>query len=130
MQISAQAPGRWIMHLSVYSASDAGPEAPLVGSAAQVLAQSDSPGANGIRDVVCDLSAPPTMDVAGARILAELYQTLKNPGIGLTITNARGRMRDLPRAEGFYDKIKALARGTPLQSDLRTITAMGRPNND
>ena len=80
--------------------------------------------------MVSDLSASPTMDVAGARKLAALYQILKNPGIGLTITNARGRVRDLPHAEGFDDKIKAIARGTSLQSDLRTFTAMGRPNND
>jgi sulfate permease, SulP family len=38
-------------------------------------------------------------DLAGARMLAELYENLANRGIGLTVTNAHGRVRDLLRAE-------------------------------
>jgi sulfate permease, SulP family len=47
-------------------------------------------GTKGVRNVVCDLSASSVMDLAGARMLAELYENLANRGIGLTVTNAHG----------------------------------------
>ena len=43
---------------------------------AQVLARLDTTGTKGVRNVVCDLSASSTMDLAGARMLAELYENL------------------------------------------------------
>ena len=43
---------------------------------AQVLARLDMTDAKGVRNVVCDLSASSTMDLAGARMLAELYENL------------------------------------------------------
>jgi sulfate permease, SulP family len=58
------------------------------------------------------------MDLAGARMLAELHENLRNRGIGLTVTNAHGRVRDLLRAEGLDDKIRGIARGTSLESEL------------
>jgi sulfate permease, SulP family len=66
---------------------------------AQVLARLDMTGTKGVQNVVCDLSASSVMDLAGARMLAELYENLANRGIGLTVTNAHGRVRDLLRAE-------------------------------
>src|SRR3954463_12010738 len=50
-----------------------------------------------IRLVVCDLSASPYIDLAGARILHELHHRLKARAIALRIVGARGRVRDLLR---------------------------------
>ena len=94
---------------------------------AQVLAQVDAAGAKDIRNVVCDLSASPTMDLAGARMLAELHENLRNRGIGLTVTNAHGRVRDLLRAEGLDDKIRGIARGTSLETELQALSDMAPP---
>jgi MFS superfamily sulfate permease-like transporter len=89
---------------------------------ARILAKLDAAGADGIRKVVCDLSASPTMDLAGARMLGDLYNELSSRGIGLTITNAHGRVRDLLRAEGLDDKIQGIARGTLLETELHALS--------
>ena len=98
------------------------PEASLIYlNAEYVLAQrvrAAERRADGIRHVVCDLSASPTMDLAGARMLAELSENLRARGIGLTVTNAHGRVRDLLRAEGLDDKIQGITRGTALEEAL------------
>ncbi len=94
---------------------------------AQVLARLDMTGAKDIRNVVCDLSASPTMDLAGARMLAELHENLRNRGIELTVTNAHGRVRDLLRAEGLDDKIQGIARGTSLETELQILAEMVPP---
>ena len=89
----------------------------------QVLAQLDTPDARALQNVVCDLSASPTMDLAGARMLAELCENLQTRGITLTIVNAHGRVRDLLRAEGLDTKIQGIARGRSLEDELRAIAA-------
>ncbi len=91
---------------------------------AQVLARLDAAGGQDFRYVVCDLSASPMMDLAGARMLAELHDNLRNRGLGLTVTNAYGRVRDLLRAEGLDDKIEGIARGTSLETELRALSEM------
>ena len=65
-----------------------------------VLAQLETADAKSPLNVVCDLSACPMMDLAGARMLAELCENLRTRGITLTVVNAHGRVRDLLRAEG------------------------------
>ena len=87
----------------------------------RILAQLEMTDTQGIRKVICDLSASPTMDLAGARMLAELYENLNNRGIGLTVTNAHGRVRDLMRAEGLDDKMQGIARGTLLEHELTAL---------
>jgi SulP family sulfate permease len=84
----------------------------------RILAQVDMVNMQGIRNVVCDLSASPTMDLAGARMLAELYRNLSDRSIGLTVTNVHGRVRDLLRAEGLDGRIQGIARGTLLEHEL------------
>jgi SulP family sulfate permease len=66
-----------------------------------------------IRLVVCDLSASPYIDLAGARILQ-----LASRGITLRIVGARGRVRDLLRADGIAEKIRGLDRVVTLDSLL------------
>jgi sulfate permease, SulP family len=87
----------------------------------RILAQLDMTQLQGIRNVVCDLSAAPTMDLAGARMLAELLEILRDRGVGLTVTDVRGRVRDLLRAEGLDDRIQGIVRGTSLESELRAL---------
>jgi sulfate permease, SulP family len=56
-----------------------------------------------IRMVVCDLSASPYIDLAGSRMLRLLHTELAASGIALRIVAARGRVRDLLRADGLGD---------------------------
>ncbi len=74
--------------------------------------------AGAIRLVVCDLSASPYIDLAGARILHELHSELAARGIGLRIVGARGRVRDLLRADGLGAKVGGVERVVTLASLL------------
>jgi SulP family sulfate permease len=97
---------------------------------ASVLARLETADAKGIRNVVCDLSAAPMMDLAGARSLAELYDELQARDVTLTIVNAHGRVRDLLRAEGLGEKIHGMVRGATISDalrDLADVTPMSSP---
>jgi anti-anti-sigma factor len=72
-----------------------------------------------IRLVVCDLSASPYIDLAGARMLHELHHEVSSRGIELRIVGARGRVRDLLRADGLSQKVGGLDRAATLASLLR-----------
>ena len=71
-----------------------------------------------VRLVVCDLSASPYLDLAGARMLHELHAELATRGIALRIVGARGRVRDLLRADGLGEKVGGLDRFTTLNGLL------------
>jgi high affinity sulfate transporter 1 len=58
-------------------------------------------GKAGIRMIVCDLSASPYIDLAGSRMLRLLHGELGASAIALRIVGARGRVRDLLRADGL-----------------------------
>jgi sulfate permease, SulP family len=58
-------------------------------------------GRAGIRIIVCDLSASPYIDLAGARMLHALHNEVAPRGISLRLVGARGRVRDLLRADGL-----------------------------
>ena len=70
----------------------------------------------GTRLVICDLSASPYIDLAGSRMLHELHAELSARGIALRIVGARGRLRDLLRADGIGEKIGVLDRTVTLDS--------------
>ncbi|MCP3401722.1 SulP family inorganic anion transporter [Bradyrhizobium sp. CCGB20] len=57
-----------------------------------------------IRLVVCDLSASPYIDLAGARMLHELYDELASRKVTFCIAGAHAQLRDLLRAEGLGEK--------------------------
>jgi sulfate permease, SulP family len=61
--------------------------------------------ARDIRLVVCDLSASPHIDLAGAQMLHQLQFDLASRGITLRVVGARGRVRDLLRAEGVGERL-------------------------
>src|SRR5215470_14370753 len=71
-----------------------------------------------IRSVVCDLSASPYLDLAGARMLHALYDELAARGIALQIVGARGRVRDLLRADGLAEKVGGLERAVSLDDAI------------
>src|SRR5215475_9500075 len=71
-----------------------------------------------IRLVVCDLSASPFVDLAGSRMLHELHGELAARGMALRVVGARGRVRDILRADGVGDKIGGLDRAVTLESVL------------
>jgi high affinity sulfate transporter 1 len=63
-----------------------------------------------VRLVVCDLSAAPYLDLAGARMLHQLHDDLAARAISLRIVGAHGAVRDLLRAEGLHEKVGQLRR--------------------
>src|SRR5262249_8055844 len=81
----------------------------------------EAQGASDIRLVVCDLSASPHIDLAGARMLGELRLELARRGIALRIVGARGRVRDLLRAEDIGEKVGGLDRRMTLTDLLGSI---------
>lgn len=55
--------------------------------------------------VVCDLSGSPVVDVAGARMLAELHDELAKRDVRFRIVEAYAKVRDLLRAEDLEEKV-------------------------
>jgi sulfate permease, SulP family len=86
-----------------------------------VTQQLDARGASNISLVVCDLSASPHIDMAGARMLHQLRDKLAQHDIELRIVSARGRVRDLLRADGIAEKVGGLDRLATLESLLRDL---------
>jgi MFS superfamily sulfate permease-like transporter len=60
--------------------------------------------------VVLDLSSSPTVDLAGARMLATLQAGLQASGVTLRLVGARAAVRDILRAEGLEDRVGHLDR--------------------
>lgn len=58
-----------------------------------------------LRLVVCDLSDSPSVDVAGARMLAGLHRDLVKREIPLRVAEAHAKVRDLLRAEGLEEHV-------------------------
>jgi SulP family sulfate permease len=75
-----------------------------------VMGRLRADGRPDIRLVVCDLSASPYIDLAGSRMLHQLHGELAGRGIALRIVGARGRVRDLLRADGIGEKVGGLDR--------------------
>ena len=98
------------------------PEASLLyvnaGSVLETVMASVLKNRSKIRAVVCDLSASPYLDLAGARILHALHDELAAQGIALQIVGARGRVRDLLRAHGLAEKVGGLERAVSLDDAI------------
>jgi MFS superfamily sulfate permease-like transporter len=67
-----------------------------------------------VRLVVADLSSSPSIDLAGSRMLHKLHAELAERGIGLRVVGARGRVRELLRADGLDVKVGGVDRGVTL----------------
>ncbi|WP_439923077.1 SulP family inorganic anion transporter [Nitrobacter sp. JJSN] len=57
-----------------------------------------------VRLVICDLSASPYIDLAGARMLLDLYDELTSRHVTFCIVGAHAQLRELLRAEGLAEK--------------------------
>lgn len=77
--------------------------------------------------VVCDLSASPYVDLAGSRMLHQLADELARRQITFRITGARGRVRDLLRADKLADKVGGLHRALSLEAALSGTAASESP---
>ena len=63
-----------------------------------------------VRLVVCDLSTSPYIDVAGARMLAQLDEQLRLEGISFRVAEAHASVRDILRATGVDQSIGGVNR--------------------
>jgi MFS superfamily sulfate permease-like transporter len=73
----------------------------------------------GTRLVVCDLSASPYVDLAGARMLHELRHEVIARGGSLHVVGAHGWVRDLLRADGIGEKVGGIDRTETLDRLIR-----------
>jgi high affinity sulfate transporter 1 len=81
-----------------------------------------------LRLVVCDLSASPYLDLAGSRMLHALHGELATDGIALRVVGARGRVRDLLRADGLDEKVGGLDRAATLDRLLADEAVRREPH--
>lgn len=80
----------------------------------------------GIRLVVCDLSASPYIDLAGAGMLNDLHDELASRKVTFCIVGAHAQLRDLLHAEGLAEKTDSAQWLRSLDSvlgDEPTVTA-------
>jgi MFS superfamily sulfate permease-like transporter len=80
-----------------------------------------------VRMVACDLSASPTIDLAGARMLLDLHDELASRHVALCIVGAHAQLRDLLRAEGLAEKTDSSEWLRTLDSVLGEGNASDRP---
>jgi MFS superfamily sulfate permease-like transporter len=86
-----------------------------------VLERVGDVGSPELRLVVCDLSASPYLDLAGAHMLHELCNHLAAKDIALRLVGAHGRVRDLLRADGLDEKVGAIDRILTLDSLVESV---------
>jgi SulP family sulfate permease len=55
--------------------------------------------------VIWDLSTSPMIDMAGARLVANLHEELDRRGISLELAEPRSTVRDMLRSEGIEEKL-------------------------
>jgi high affinity sulfate transporter 1 len=79
----------------------------------------------GLRSVICDLSASPTVDLAGATMFERLYDELDKRGIALHVVEARSSVRDLLRAEGLEQKVGRIDRFSTVADAVDRVEAPG-----
>ncbi|MCM8612787.1 SulP family inorganic anion transporter [Accumulibacter sp.] len=72
---------------------------------------------------VFDLSTSPTVDLAGARMLATLHAELRAAGIRLRLVAAHAAARDILRAEGLDERAGDFGRGSSVAEVVDEFTA-------
>ena len=78
-----------------------------------------------IRTVVCDLSASPHCDLAGAEMLRGLADDLAKLDIRMRIVEARSKVRDRLRTEGIEDRIGRIDRFTTVADAIEAADEPG-----
>lgn len=74
-----------------------------------------------MRLLICDLSASPFIDLAGSRMLHELYGELSGRGIALRIVGARSYVRDFLRADGLGEKVGSIDRAATIHGLIEEV---------
>ena len=80
--------------------------------------------------VVCDLSVSPSVDLAGARMLAVLQTALQAVGIRLRLVAAHASVRDILRAEGLEERVGYFGRRVSVADvvdEFQGGTGAGKP---
>jgi MFS superfamily sulfate permease-like transporter len=77
----------------------------------------------GLELVVCDLSTSPYVDLAGAHMLAGLYDDLAAAKVRLELVEARSAVRDRLRAEGIEEKVGRVDRFRTLAAAVQEFVA-------
>jgi high affinity sulfate transporter 1 len=80
-----------------------------------------------VRLVVCDLSATPNVDVAGARMLAKLHAALRSAGIAFRLAGAHAAVRDMLRAEGLEERAGYFGRRITAVDVVDEFEGLARP---
>ncbi|ASV99438.1 SulP family inorganic anion transporter [Paraburkholderia aromaticivorans] len=75
-------------------------------------------GDGSLKLVIGDLSTSPAVDLAGARMLAKLHETLKAAGITLRLVSAHAEVRDILRAAGVENLVGYLQRGVSVADTI------------
>lgn len=83
--------------------------------------------AGSLRHLVCDLSATPAMDLAGADMLRKLHDTLAAQGIQLWLVGAHARVRHLLRRAGVAAVVVGVERESSVAS---AVVAIGAGSQD
>ena len=81
-----------------------------------------------VRLVVCDLSTSPYIDVAGARMLAQLDQQLRLEGISFRVAEAHASVRDILRTTGIDQSIGGVNRLISLADVVQEFQTRSVPN--
>jgi high affinity sulfate transporter 1 len=78
-----------------------------------------------VRMVICDLSATPLLDLAGAEMMKRLEEELRALGVRLQIVEARAAVRDRLRAEGLEERTGRVDRFTTVAEAVDAALAGG-----
>jgi SulP family sulfate permease len=78
------------------------------------------------RLVLCDLSAAPRVDIAGAEALKGLAAQLSRVGMRLRLVDARASVRDRLRAEGLEEAVGRVDRFTSVEDAAEAFLAESR----
>lgn len=81
-----------------------------------------------VKLVVCDLSLTPTVDLAGARLLSNLYAELQAKGIRLRLVDAHAEVRDILRKEELEEKVGYFGRRINVADAIDEFHGIEPPN--
>ena len=73
------------------------------------------------RFVICDLSASPNVDLAGARMISKLNDDLAAKGIIFRLAEARSSVRDILRAEGLEERVGPINRHISVNAAVESV---------
>jgi sulfate permease, SulP family len=79
-----------------------------------------------LRVAICDLSTSPHVDLAGAQMLAGLYDGLAAVNVRLQIVEARASVRDRLHAEGVEEKVGRIGRFKSLADAVDDFLSVNR----